>query len=64
MSDLTDNVNRRRFLTGAVGVGAGVALTACTSNSAPKADASSTSSGSSAPLIPPCPSTRSGSAPT
>ena len=32
MSDPTRGLHRRRFLTGALGVGAGAALTACTSN--------------------------------
>lgn len=34
MSDPTRGLHRRRFLTGALGVGAGAALTACTSNEA------------------------------
>ncbi|MEJ3654646.1 substrate-binding domain-containing protein [Actinomycetes bacterium KLBMP 9759] len=35
MSELPPGLHRRRFLIGAVGVGAGAALTACTSNEAP-----------------------------
>jgi ribose transport system substrate-binding protein len=35
MSDPTRGLHRRRFLTGALGVGAGAALTACTSNETP-----------------------------
>lgn len=46
MAEQDNGVNRRGFLAGAVGVGAGAVLTACTSNSA--AQASSTPSSSSA----------------
>ena len=47
MSDPTRGLHRRRFLTGALGVGAGAALTACTSNE-PAAPAGG-------PAVPPAP---------
>jgi ribose transport system substrate-binding protein len=44
MSDLGDGLGRRRFLLGAAGLGAGAALTACTSNSSKASPAATTES--------------------
>ena len=47
MADPVNGAHRRRFLLGAAGLGAGAALTACTSNSAPVAAASTSAAAGS-----------------
>jgi ribose transport system substrate-binding protein len=64
MAELENGVNRRGFLVGAVGVGAGAVLTACTSNSVPQSTSTTSSAGASSAAAAPVSAPASGGAST